>query len=525
MMTTTTSKNPRIQNWRFTWETQTLSPNLRLFLFNPSTIPSIHCRNLHVSLQNPHLLIITWIEQNDAVPVSINVPIPRVLFDVDAPISFKALDDHIEIKLVLLLPVDHPVVVSMLYEDEDDFGCSKTLVMDYDTECLSAMNGVDFYCRSCSNRLNSSPIRDFVEMPSENWQEAADNWFGGCCTSFNGASEKLVAKFANAYNCVKGTCYLTSTTVTIHKEDFVGCDFLAQNGSGDSESETSVYSESNYKKIVSENGKMQVVTANSEDHRNVESAPSCCAHGVESAGNSFEMLRIHEDCETSSLNRKYVELAANQKSFLNGYLGNIFMVKPCNRSKSIQWIEFSCPQCSALLGAYPHSSGHALVDDGVRLFKYSVSVHSPVGRSSEMFRKYSLEKMFANRLVENAKEELSFRTVVRDLTTKSPLLQVILLNPNSWCSTGYCLDAEKAIGSISKLELDPVVKILFFDYSNGVKSQARILEDFVTKNKADEVFMLRRQIEELIESLVSSMDILPSSCSSFQGLPLSSLRR
>lgn len=37
---------------------------------------------------------------------------PRVLVDADSPVSFSALDDHIEVKLVLLLPVDHPIVLS-----------------------------------------------------------------------------------------------------------------------------------------------------------------------------------------------------------------------------------------------------------------------------------------------------------------------------------------------------------------------------------------------------------------------------
>lgn len=37
---------------------------------------------------------------------------PRVLVDADCPVSFSALDDHIEVKLVLLLPVDHPIVLS-----------------------------------------------------------------------------------------------------------------------------------------------------------------------------------------------------------------------------------------------------------------------------------------------------------------------------------------------------------------------------------------------------------------------------
>lgn len=52
-----------------------------------------------------------------------------------------------------------------------------------------------------------------------------------------------------------------------------------------------------------------------------------------------------------------------------------------------------------------------------------------------------------------------------------------------------------------------------------------MLEDSVTKDAADEVFMLTHQIEELIESLSARKDTLPRSCSSLQGLSLSSMLR
>jgi len=36
-----------------------------------------------------------------------------------------------------------------------------------------------------------------VEIPSVNWREATDNWFGNCFCSFGGVSEKLVNGYAN----------------------------------------------------------------------------------------------------------------------------------------------------------------------------------------------------------------------------------------------------------------------------------------------------------------------------------------
>lgn len=103
-----TVENPR--KWRFSWEAQSQIPTLRLFLFDSYTKPSIQCQNLKVHLNlSQSLLLLSWFQ---GLQVSLRVPIPRVLLDHESPVSFKAFDDHIEVKLVLLLPVDHPIVSS-----------------------------------------------------------------------------------------------------------------------------------------------------------------------------------------------------------------------------------------------------------------------------------------------------------------------------------------------------------------------------------------------------------------------------
>ena len=50
----------------------------------------------------------SWFEEE--TKISFRVPVPRVLVDIESPISFRAMEDHIEVKLVLLLPVDHHIV-------------------------------------------------------------------------------------------------------------------------------------------------------------------------------------------------------------------------------------------------------------------------------------------------------------------------------------------------------------------------------------------------------------------------------
>lgn len=129
--------NPR--KWRFTWEAQSHSPTLRLFLFDSQTNPSVHCLDLKVTLNlSQSHVSITWFCQKDTEnQVSLLVPIPKVLIDCDSPISYRALSDHIEVKLLLLLPVDHPIVSSIdsvlnLTEDAriTESGVPTPLVMD-----------------------------------------------------------------------------------------------------------------------------------------------------------------------------------------------------------------------------------------------------------------------------------------------------------------------------------------------------------------------------------------------------------
>ena len=64
--------------------------------------------------------------------------IPRVLLDPESPLNFIAFDDHIQVKLVLLLPVDHPIVSSFdsilnfsQGLENASFNASKPLEMDF----------------------------------------------------------------------------------------------------------------------------------------------------------------------------------------------------------------------------------------------------------------------------------------------------------------------------------------------------------------------------------------------------------
>ncbi|PON75730.1 Ubiquitin-conjugating enzyme E2-binding protein [Parasponia andersonii] len=546
------------RKWRFTWEAQSHIPTLRLFLFNSHSKPSLQCRSLQVHVSLPQsVVLITWFDHDDYKEgeVSLRVPIPRVLIDDESPVSFRAMDDHIEVKLALLLPVGHPIVSSsdsILKSSGDEQNRnsdeSMTLSVDSDIRSLSSSEGLHFYCRNCEFNLTRSPLRKFAEMPSVNWREVADNWFGACCCSFGGISEQMVTRFANSYSCSKGTCLVNFGTLVVCKDDLVEYNFPDCGGDECHEAESDLtvdlgFGEStltlgtNYvcdeksglTKSKDEefdvNGMCEITDEGSSNHDrlshlclesdssgNEELEQGCCTHHV--SGTSLEDQKLIQS----------TEILENQKSFLNGYLGNIFMVKSSNLSKDVEWVEFFCPQCSSLLGAYPCANGCAPLDGGVRLFKcYILTSLAAVG-SKDFFRKYTLERMFTTQLLDCAKDELSFRTVVIDLKTRVPMLQIVLVNSNSWSCTGYCLSTQSCLEPVQKLDLQPVIKVLFSECSNNTESEIRAMEDQIKKDLADEVFMPRSQIVDIVESLVLAKNALPPSCSSFQGLSLSSLQ-
>lgn len=275
-------------------------------------------------------------------------------------------------------------------------------------------------------------------MPSVNWREVADNWFGACCCSFGGISEKLVIKYANSYTCAPGICLLSSTSITLCKDDIVEYNFSEwveqqtcnskldkseENGISKStinsdicEERSSICSDAckmtyntdqsssighsenenlsvNFRYEVSEKNSNDVdslhTSADSDVLKDVTIAPSFSSHMTSSAPVLGNEDCEHHFCETACKGQRDttpMEILSNQKSFLNGFLEDVFMARSSNLSGDIDWFEFTCPQCMSLLGAYPSCKGNTPVDGGVRLFKCYISTCLPVGGSEDLFR-------------------------------------------------------------------------------------------------------------------------------------------
>lgn len=111
-MASIASGNSRI--WRFTWEALAHIPTLRLYLFRECFDPSVRCSTLGAFLRfDESLLLVSWTDEEEGNrEVSLRVPVPRVLIDPECPVDCIAKSDHIAIKLVLILPVDHPVMAN-----------------------------------------------------------------------------------------------------------------------------------------------------------------------------------------------------------------------------------------------------------------------------------------------------------------------------------------------------------------------------------------------------------------------------
>lgn len=147
-MTMTTTK----KQWRFTWETLAHTPTLRLYLFRSpgSTDPLPCCSHLRASLcLVESLLLVSFLDLEAPAPASsaaavgrqvvLRVPVPRVLIDPGCPVECVAKSDHFEIKLALIVPVDHPLIKEFrgaLDSDRDVMGSS-----DYDQVLLSMNDG------------------------------------------------------------------------------------------------------------------------------------------------------------------------------------------------------------------------------------------------------------------------------------------------------------------------------------------------------------------------------------------------
>lgn len=630
----------------------------------------------------------------------VRVPVPPVVLDHSIPVQAKAMSDHIEVKLKLMLPVDHPLVSSLSSLMGTNDGVSgeqqheklPSFSLDNDTRFLAMEGEVHFYCRNCSARLTKEPLRSFKELPSVNWRDIADNWFGTCCCTFGGVSQSLVSNFEKFSSVSKGTCSIGSTSILVHVDE------LASNAVIESDKAFVPDNDEAIGLIVKQNELLQINTlihdfptkcnmkdgilVQSKDHSSREKWECLSSHDVirnvgnlhEVGGNGVAKLEKKEDyrnnhvhvsgtllgltktenanpicdqeletmasakkiemdiSESDSSGLSSIETSLSeiptlgnpiqnhredhlaldsgllpsshdtfssypiknalhccgnnnsenvsleqlrvtsepQKDGINTgsfYLGNGFMMGPPDVSDAIEWVSVRCSSCLSLIGSYPDVKGKPFsASESIRLFKCRISTNEAVGGTNDVFRKHTLQRIIVNQLQASAEDESSYRTVIRNLNTKVPLLQVVLLNANAWFCSGNCweriipgekatyytemsIDREEVFGhDVSKgldgtdsrplvvtevvatkryncKSLNPVVKVLFSDCSSFTPDESRVINDWALQKHAEELYILEEEIKTLVEALIAMKLRLPASCSSLEGFYLSFLEK
>ncbi|KAF2312340.1 hypothetical protein GH714_034300 [Hevea brasiliensis] len=254
-----------------------------------------HCKDLKVWLNLlQSQLLLTWIGE-DTEKVSLRVPIPKVLIDPDSPVSFRALDYHIEVKLVLLLPVDHLIFSNFSLSDDRE-----------NNEVLDSVKPLN---------TDSAKLISYVDISWKCHQLTGERWLTiGLELAVVHLSEKLV----------------------------------------------------NREEEPTANGLFSVPSA-SDLSENVALKLGCC-HSTYYALDYVEVSthKVSKLSLADQTKNKAVKAMENRRSFLNGFLGDVFMARSYNLSMDIEWKQFVCPQCSTVLGAYPCADGDIPVDDGDR---------------------------------------------------------------------------------------------------------------------------------------------------------------
>ncbi|GLJ19679.1 hypothetical protein SUGI_0356440 [Cryptomeria japonica] len=705
------------RKWQYSWEALSQIKILRLYLIHPSLSPIADCLQLTASMCPPdyaHLdglsLLIQWEEEPKdninnvdgySYSHSLRVRVPPVVLDHSIPVQYKAMIDHIEVKLVLMLAMDHPLLgsLSSLLGSIDGISeeTQSSFSLNNDTEALVREGEVHFYCKNCSARLTKEPLRFFKELPSVDWRDVADNWFGTCCCSFGGVSQMLVSNFEK-FSCIsKGTCFVGNTSITVRMDEIIR-DAIIERGMRIAPNNDGPQKQSG-KKFESEmNSSFHDVPLNcnltsenlAKNQKHICDWKSISCHNIvekvgtllDTGGNAVSIPEkkeknrndyisvldlLHEQAKTENTNFSYNQeseimvhdtknevgilasdmsslsckdtnesisivdpslqsinahyprfptfvdpvlnckdnsCAANSRSmptsqnisgapegkiFLNGcggndsenalseqnkitsgsqyertntfsfYHGNGFMMGPYGVSNTVEWFSVHCSSCKSLIGSHPDLKGKPVsANEIIQLFKCHISTNEAVGGFHDVFRRHTLQRIFVNQLEANAEDESSYRTVIRDLKTKIPMLQMVLVNTKIWfCSANCCemdMQSEDSASIQDLLEYDSkdtcltdakaskitsdssdkgydctnlvaVVKVLFRDCSSHTPDESRAINEWALLRQAEDIFMLEEEIKAITEALMEARLKLPASCSSLEGFYLSFLEK
>jgi hypothetical protein len=272
-----------------------------------------------------------------------------------------------------------------------------------------------------------------MEMPSVDWEDVADNWFGGCCTSFGGAGEKLVSQFISAYGRLEGTSLLDATAITVETDYLeanlmfqVACSPLGRDFVDMKKAIFDVSDENDHTagKIKLKNSEEQakIIATHAQPPTILEEGPSVSSSETIGVSQTNQPVTSQIETDTDVYFEKELDLllgdlghcccvngsngkvedSPSQISLRNRQnmleikrdykltktisLGSSFVIKASNLLNDFEWVELFCGRCSSPLGSYPSQSSLVPADGRVRLFKCYTSTEIPVTGSHDVFR-------------------------------------------------------------------------------------------------------------------------------------------
>ncbi|KAL9253153.1 hypothetical protein AKJ16_DCAP16931 [Drosera capensis] len=408
-----------------------------------------------------------------SIPIPREIPMAILLSGSQAK---RTWEDHVGVSIGLLLPADHPIASSFVSELVDCDG--------REVRRLRMVVAAMWIPVAVLMQRGCLVMRRFTCIAEAALSSSAEG--------LSGVSEKLASDYVKSYRCVEGTYLVRSSTVILCKDDLIGCQFGG-------------------------------VDSLDEPHGDCKLSEGAVVLGKCHANGNGGFPLPPDDVKSLSLQCKDDKLVCeghkedepeNELSCCPDVTDDVDHGKSCSTSGSDITVDLTADQKSFL---------NEPLDGGIRLLKCYISTSLPASSARDIFRKYSVEKMFADHLMESSKEELSFRTVVRNMKSRSNMMEIVLVNPNSWCCSGYC--AEGVAEWSPKMNLDPVIKVMFFGICDDAKTNSRHGGERGSKEPDDEVFMLRHPRLELIKCLDTNKNMFPPSFSSLSGLLTSRIQR
>lgn len=270
--------------------------------------------------------------------------------------------------------------------------------------------------------------RRVIEVPSLDWREVSEHFYGNCCcASFGAQAELLAARFQQLLTSSQGTCLVASTTCIVHKGDVItsegdrdalsepvaanhigvetshvhisDCEGRKEKAIGSSKTNSCAGDHFDSNGSEHHSNKLAVTLESELNHHQnggdgrttgsvAEEIQEVYVSGNKVSPGGFES-KTHEDtaeepycsssCSRNSASSEFFSLKEGKEASPES-LGNGFMTG--SQNEVLDWDPFFCRSCSSLIGARRVDSSK----NGLQFFKCKISTHESVLSSSNIFR-------------------------------------------------------------------------------------------------------------------------------------------